>query len=215
MALILENARKLADFMVSFGIYSFADLNIKPRPAYNHLGALLTDIVLQPGLNYNSVVRPRVARVLYEFSYASTTPLLMSITKVYGAEYFLNWKNSIKTGRFLKVLSFCRSHYIYDERDFCKFLLIEKNRNQFLEINGVGPKTTDYALKLMGAESVAVDRHILNFVKQSGITVNDYGTVKKIVEYAADLLCISRTKVDTFVWHTMSRKNSKQLSCEY
>jgi len=167
------------------------------------LGALLTDIVLQSGLNYTTVVKPRVMRVLKEFTYASTTPLVKSAVKVYGVEYFLNWQNSIKTQRFIDVLIFCQQHKIDDEEQLRNYLIKEENRERFLTIDGVGPKTVDYALKLMGVECVAVDRHIYNFVKAAGIKSNEYHRVKKIVEYAADLLNLPRAGIDDFIWTSM------------
>ena len=43
------------------------------RAGYCHMGATLTDTVLQAGLNYRSVVLPRVSRILDLYPNAKTT----------------------------------------------------------------------------------------------------------------------------------------------
>jgi len=209
MSVILQDARRLANFMISLDIHSQTK-HFQSRSVYNHLGALLTDIVLQSGLNYRHVVQPRVERVLNEFPYATTTPLLQCIVKVYTADYFLDWKGSTKTQRFIDILDFCTQNKIDDENQLRQFLVNENNKGKFLSINGVGPKTADYALKLMGVECVAVDRHVLSFMREAGIERSGYQEVKMIVEYAADLLCLSRTGVDSFIWSSMNRSNKNQ-----
>ena len=61
---------------------------------YNkHLGAVLTDIVLQAGLNYKTVVSPRVLRVWNCFNDAHSLDSLISTINNIGLENFLNWKN--------------------------------------------------------------------------------------------------------------------------
>lgn len=201
--------------MESLDIHSYRQY-VYNGPIYNHLGALLTDIVLQSGLNYQTVVRPRVRRVLTEFGYASTTPLIRSAVHVYSAGYFLNWSNSIKTNRLIKILEFLQQHQIEDENQCRQFLLVNRNRERFLQINGIGPKTVDYALKLMGEECVAVDRHVYSFVKQAGIATTEYYDVKMIVEFAADLLCLSRAHVDGFIWSLMNKRSlTKQTSLSF
>lgn len=45
-------------------------------------------------------------------------------------------------------------------------------------------------------ESVAVDRHIYKFISDAGIIYKDYKEVKQIVEYAADMMQISRRTLD-------------------
>lgn len=61
-------------------------------------------------------------------------------------------------------------------------------------------------LKLLGVESVAVDRHIYKFVSAAGIIYKDYKEVKQIVEYAADIMQVSRRTIDYSIWMYMSDK---------
>lgn len=55
-------------------------------------------------------------------------------------------------------------------------------------------------------ESVAVDRHIYKFISDAGIIYKDYKEVKQIVEYAADMMQISRRTLDYSIWLYMSNK---------
>lgn len=55
----------------------------------------------------------------------------------------------------------------------------------------------------MGVESVAVDRHVYEFVSDAGII---YKEAKQIVEYAADMMQISRRTLDYSIWLYMSNK---------
>ena len=58
----------------------------------------------------------------------------------------------------------------------------------------------------MGVESVAVDRHVYEFVSDAGIIYKDYKEAKQIVEYAADIMQISRRALDYSIWLYMSNK---------
>lgn len=82
--------------------------------------------------------------------------------------------------------SLCETEKYYDER--------------------IGDKTYDYLLKLLGVESVAVDRHVYKFVSDAGIIYKDYKEAKQIVEYAADMMQISRRTLDYSIWLYMSNK---------
>lgn len=58
----------------------------------------------------------------------------------------------------------------------------------------------------MGVESVAVDRHVYECVSDAGIIYKDYKEAKQIVEYAADMMQISRRTLDYSIWLYMSNK---------
>ena len=66
---VIESSRHLVQY-----IKSVEDLELtykKRKSGYNHIGALFTDIILQAGLNYAYVVKPRVNRILYDFPQAN------------------------------------------------------------------------------------------------------------------------------------------------
>jgi thermostable 8-oxoguanine DNA glycosylase len=61
----------------------------------------------------------------------------------------------------------------------------------------------------MHVDTIAVDRHIINFLNQANISFTNYHNAKKIVEYTADILNISRRDIDYSIWNYMSEKPSQ------
>ena len=55
-------------------------------PYRNHIGALLTDVVLQAGLNYQHVVAPRVYKVLNDYPVAYTVNRFAAVLQKHSLE---------------------------------------------------------------------------------------------------------------------------------
>ena len=179
---------------------------------YNHhLGAVLTDIVLQAGLNYNTVVLPRVLRVYMKFSESYNLDNLISTINNIGLERLLNWKNHIKLKRFQFIVDYLIKNSIQTTSDLLLHLNIDSNVDSFLSIKGIGNKTLDYFFKLMHIETIAVDRHIVNFLNHADINFNNYQSAKKIVEFTADILNVSRRDIDYSIWNYMSSNSNQNL----
>ena len=212
MAALLKEARILANYISEL---KFHDFSYTPPMPYNHIGALFTDVILQAGLNYKYVVLPRVARIFRLFPDARTVSAFQKIIENHGLSYVLNWKNNIKGERFSCLMNLVITKEIDTEEEFKEFLLEKENQKLLLSLKGIGPKTLDYTLKLLCVDSIAVDRHILNFVNNAGINRCEYYEVKTIVEYAADLLQSPRMKLDSFIWLTMSSQNTFQQKLKF
>ena len=65
-----SNALRLKRYIDSIDSFQFIEPEVCPYR--DHIGALFTDAILQAGVNYRSVVRPRVERVLFNFPEANT-----------------------------------------------------------------------------------------------------------------------------------------------
>ncbi len=205
---VLLAARQIADFANILGVN---DSPVTYRFQYNHLGAVIADSVLQAGLNYTSVVRPRVARILNAYPYTTTIDKLLQLVDNDQTGHFLNWNHIAKKSRFNLVVRFmhdvgineigCLRRYLHDDI-FC---------SRLQNIHGIGPKTVDYMACLVGIESIAVDRHIRNFAKRVGIETSDYQFLKRVFCVAADLLSVSRRDFDAWVWRREAHHNSRQL----
>lgn len=179
---------------------------------YNtHLGAVLADIILQAGLNYKTVVLPRVLHIYNNYNNACDLNGLINTINEIGIERFLNWKNEIKLNRFLSVLEYLENNSIKTTSELVDHLKDYTNTECFLSIYGIGNKTIDYFLKLMHIETIAVDRHILNFLNQANVNFTNYHSAKKIVEYTADMLNISRRDIDYSIWNYMSEKPRQRV----
>ena len=200
-----KEARKLANYIES--LEDFKIYTAEGQFKYNHIGALLTDIVLQAGMNYNYVVRPRVIRVLLNYPNAYTLDRFRNLISDIGLENIIDWNHSVKLTRMNNLIHFLSVNDINTCVDFKKFLLKIENQNKLKELDGVGLKTVDYLLKLLNFDVVAVDRHIYSFIELAEIYTKEYQVTKKIVEYAADLLHMSRASLDCSIWHFMSDKD--------
>lgn len=216
---IVFEARKLANYIGS--LEAFETHNVENEFCYHHIGALFVDITLQAGLNYNSVVKPRVQRVLLNYPEADTVTKFNDLIENYGLELIIKWRSKIKINRLKRLVVFALEHQINTCVDFKIFLMDYKNRQKFMKLNGVGPKTVDYTLKLLNFDTVAVDRHIYSFVEMAEVKTENYAFTKKVVEYAADFLQISRSTMDYSIWRYMSSnvkmnlKNDRQIEFDF
>lgn len=177
----------------------------------NHLGAILADIILQSGLNYKSVVLPRVLNIFINYKQANNLNGINAVIQEIGIEKFLNWKNEIKLNRYKAILCYLEEYDIHTSYQFVEHLNEYKNTEKVLSIHGVGNKTIDYFRKLMHIETIAVDRHIVGFLNKADVNYKNYQGAKRIVEHTADILNVSRRDIDYSIWHYMSERN-KQLS---
>jgi hypothetical protein len=208
-AKMLIAARRIADYATELG----AEFdNVEVRPAYEHIGALLADSVLQAGLNYNSVVFPRVAAILKLFPELDRVSALNEMVLRGETSSFLNWTHAEKVGRFDALVCFMSRTGVEDVVDLRASLRDGGFVEAIREVRGVGPKTVDYMACLVGLDSVAVDRHVRTFAKRVGVMEEDYDFLRSVFCYAADLLSVSRREFDAWVWRREASISAPQMS---
>jgi hypothetical protein len=197
----LKSARCIANYAVGMGINTETK---ETRPITDHLGAVLADTALQAGLNYRSVVRPRVERILHQYPDAADMVGLQKVLENRSIAEFLQWKHPDKIGRFTALQELLQSERLQTVADLRRWLLSGNSRNALLDISGVGPKTVDYLCCLVGIDCIPVDRHVKLFAKNAGIEARDYEGIRLAVSFAADLLGISRRTFDAWLWNLAS-----------
>lgn len=213
-SIMASKAQKLVEYILTSSEFEVCDPI--PCPYREHVGALFTDIILQAGVNYSTVVRPRVISILEQYPQAYTVSRFYVVLRKHGIEDVLHWRNPVKLRRMYDLLEYCLDNDIQTTSDLKLFLRDFDHVTSFKRIKGIGDKTYDYLLKLMNVDTVAVDRHIFSFVKEAGIDNQNYQEVKAIVEYTADFLGISRRCIDYSIWSHMSSKAiGKQLSLQF
>ncbi len=198
-----QYARRLAAFAASLPGFR---IERTTSPTYNHMGAVLSDSVLQSGLNYRTVVEPRVVHILTQHPEASTTPVFLELLERYGAKQVLQWRHDEKPRRLCDLTAFFVNHEVYTERTLRHWLSDPANCTRLREVKGVGEKTVDYMKKLVGLESVAVDRHIRRFIRDAGLPCDDYAEIQAVVERAAMLLGTTCSGLDRAMWHYATRR---------
>lgn len=206
---MLVAARRLADYATELG----ADVASQEiRPAYEHMGALLADSILQAGLNYNSVVRPRIITILARYPDQDRTSTLLNVVYRGETATFLNWTHIEKIARFDSLVRYLGAKSVERTDDLRMFLHDKSFALSLREIRGIGPKTVDYMKCLSGIESIAVDRHVKTFARRVGITETDYDYLKSVFCCAADLMSVSRRQFDAWVWRQESSVSKPQIA---
>jgi hypothetical protein len=175
-----------------------------PEP-YGHMGATLTDALLQPGLPYATVVLPRV-REVQAHPEAATTSGYLRLLEALGAKALLRWKSDAKLGCVLAVTRMLRDEHVESEEDLRIWLGEEKNGVWLQRIKGVGPKTVDYLRLLVGEPTCAVDRHLYRFLAEAGLDIADYDAARTVINDAAALLGIDGRDLDYSIWTRMSTR---------
>lgn len=201
------NALRLKEYIETIKNFHFIESEVCPYK--DHIGALFTDAILQAGVSYRSVVRPRVESILIRFPEADTVSAFSKVLNRYGVRNVLRWNNTAKIQRMEDLVSFCMFHSIETANDLTYFLISGSGEEQLKEINGIGNKTCDYMKRLLGFDTVAVDRHIREFLVDADIMINDYFEIKEVVEFAADIMAKSRRSLDYSIWSYMSYKKKE------
>lgn len=206
---ILLAARRIADHAKDEG--AFCEQKT-PRATCEHLGALLADSVLQTGLNYATVVRPRVLTILRTYPKLNTVSALLGLIQEQKTREFLNWRHHEKVTRFETLVTFLKEWGIEETQELKTNLMTNQFRDAIQTINGVGPKTVDYMACLVGIDSIAVDRHVRSFAKIVGVENNDYFFLHKSFCCAADLLTLPRREFDAWLWRRAAFPAETQLN---
>jgi len=206
---VLLAARRIADHAKDEGALCEQRA---PRATCDHLGAVLADSVLQAGLNYANVVRPRVLAILRTYPTLDTISALLGLIQERRTGAFLNWRHHEKVNRFEMLVAFLRNSGIEDVQDLRVSLASEQFCDAIQTVNGVGPKTVDYMACLVGIDSIAVDRHVRTFAKKVGVENDDYYFLRKSFCCAADLLELPRREFDAWLWRRAVVPAQVQLS---
>jgi hypothetical protein len=206
---VLLAARRIADRAIEEGALLAQEM---PRMTCEHLGAVVADSVLQAGLNYVTVVRPRVLFILRSHPRRNTVSSLMALIEEGGAAAFLNWNHHEKLSRFESLVMMLHDWNIEDADDLRIQLASDSFCDALQRLNGIGPKTVDYMSCLIGINSIAVDRHVRNFAYQAGVVNSDYQFLRKSFCCAADLMAMPRREFDAWLWKRASLGAQAQLS---
>lgn len=179
------------------------------------MGAVLADSVLQAGLNYAKVVKPRIATILRIFPHATTMSNLVPVIEQEGSSKFLQWEHREKVSRFDNLVGFMAEAEIDSTSELSRALRDKRFRMDIRRVRGVGPKTVDYMACLVGVDCIAVDRHIRSFAELAGLEDDSYDYLREVFSFAADLLSISRREFDASIWRYQSEQTARQLSLEF
>lgn len=197
----LINARSVANFALSLSDF---DKELKTRTTYTSMGALLIDAVLQSGLNYKSVVCPRVEHFVANFPTVKECSEFLDCLKKNGAAIVLQWTHSEKINRLIELTKFLIFKGVETVKKLGEWICLDGSRDELLGLRGIGEKTVDYIAMLAGVSSIPIDRHFRRFITAAGVNVSIYSDYRKVAEFAADLMKMPRPQFDYSVWSYVS-----------
>lgn len=184
---------------------------ITQRTPYYNMAATLTDSVLQAGMNYRSVVYPRVLNILNKYTDYSTTCDFIILFQSIPIEQIIKWKNKKKQNTICELAWFLYNQNVNTEDDLAKWILDDRNVDKLLDINGIGRKTADYLKLLSGQQAIPIDRHMFQFLKLAGVVTTDYKEASIILRNTASVLQIGESIIDKAIWNYMSQKKLKDI----
>jgi hypothetical protein len=159
---------KLAYFLASLGQLERRPATGRASADYDHMGAKLTDAVLQSGINYENVVRPRVDRVFRDFPSGSTTSGFRAVLQKHGAATVLDLKGGRKLRTIVELTDCLADGSIETPASLRVWLGSTENVKRLHAVYGVGPKTTSFMKLLVGLDAIAVDVHVRRALAKQG-----------------------------------------------
>ncbi|GAA1859569.1 hypothetical protein GCM10009836_44730 [Pseudonocardia ailaonensis] len=131
---------------------------------YQHMGALLADAALQAAIDFDSVVKLRVEKLLVAWPDAVTVDTFRARVAAEGLGGVLDWKHPEKLARALRLADLLAAEGVQTVDQLRSWCQLPDSRSKLLKIKGVGEKTADYVAVLAGGQAIAVDRRIRAFV---------------------------------------------------
>jgi hypothetical protein len=175
--------------------------------AYDHMGATLSDAVLQAGVKYATVVRPRIAALRANYPEARTTSAFLALlVKEEGPETLLRWRGGRKVATLLELTRLLVAEGVETEDEFRAWVAVPGNLDRLRRIKGIKDKTANYVEILLGKQSVAVDRHLFRFLSEAGVPTSDYDDAHALIRDAAILLGVEASILDHSIWRYMSER---------
>lgn len=190
------------------------DTAVPPRKTYSHMGATISDAILQAGLNYANIVLPRVRSLAVTYPDFRTTSEFIVLFQTIPLAELINWKSTTKLDRIVDLSWFLHSAKVENEEDLAIWLECEKNVQEIMSISGIGDKTVDYLKMLSGSQAIPIDRHLFKLLELSGVKTSSYNHASTVYTQVANAIGIEKYTLDRNVWGFMSsrRPQTSQLS---
>jgi hypothetical protein len=204
---IQHEAEKIIHYIENLADFTWLHYNYK---TYRHMGATLTDAGLQAGLNYRTVVFPRVERLLSVYPKANTTSNFLETLDMHGVNSVLAWNHPEKPRRIYDMTLLFFNENIETEQALAEWLKAKDNRMRVREIPGVGEKTVNYLRKLAGTPAIAVDRHLKTFACCAGVECKRYSDLERVFEITADVLGLDYCSLDHSIWSYVANSDVRE-----
>lgn len=205
----MTSCNKLYKYIKQLGL---TIINQEVKAVYNHAGAIIVDSVLQAGLNYRTIVYPRVMKIIDKYSSFPRVDEFVEVINIFGLEEIIAFNNERKIRLINEILQILLVDKVSTVLELKNWLSLQKNTKKLLNLNGIGFKTIDYLKKLVGTDALPIDRHLINFMKNAGIYVSGYSKIQDIYVELANKLGVNLISIDTTIWQYMSKNSAVTYS---
>jgi hypothetical protein len=179
----------------------------------DHMGATLADAVLQAGVHYEHVVRPRVLRILRDYPAVPTTSQWLALIRTAGPGPLLGITAGRKLRTLVELAEFFAARGIETAADLRRWLETPGHAPTLRAVHGVGPKTVSFLKLLVGLEAIAVDVHVGRFVRALGVRTTDPDEIERRLAAAGRHLGWSPAEVDALISsHLATRRGSQSTA---
>lgn len=179
----------------------------------NNMGATIIDGILQAGLNYQNVVKPRVDKFKNEHRNIKTTSQFYELISNTDLSELIKMKGQ-KPERIHALVKFLKNEQVETEDDFYTWLENSDNLLRLSNIKGIKSKTIDYLKILTGhKETVAIDTRLVNFIKMCCPDLENvsYEFGHNLLMKTAKKLNVEPATLDFSIWSYMTNhKNSSK-----
>ena len=202
-ASVVARALRFADY-----VRSLPGLDLVPfQPYEDHLGALLVDVALQRGINYQRVVVPRARRFMTEHPDARTTSTLSALLANSDPHLLLRWRGTAAITTLAALTRLLLDEGVETISNLRAWVDLPGSRDKLLAVPNVGFKTASYVALLAGSpNAVPVDRHLRRHLERSGVRPGSYDDAVDVYRKAAALLGVSPA---TLEWSLFSLSTSR------
>lgn len=171
----------------------------------NNMGATIIDGILQAGLNFKFVVKPRVDNFKNEYRNIKTTTEFYNLINTKDLSELINMKGQ-KIERIITLVNFLKTKKIETEDDFYVWLSNEENTLELSNLKGIKTKTIEYFKILTGHKNtVAVDVRLRNFIKLccDNLEITNDKLAYEILMKVAEKLKVEPATLDYSIWSYM------------
>lgn len=178
----------------------------------NNMGATIIDGILQAGLNYKTVVKPRVDKFKNEYRDIKTTTQFYNLIQTKNLSEIINMKGQ-KLERIETLVKFLKNEKVETEDDFYLWLSKEENTLFLSNLKGIKTKTIEYLKILTGHKNtVAIDVRLRNFISLccNGIEITNDKFAYEILMKVAEKLRIEPATLDFSIWSYMTPERKRK-----
>jgi len=176
---------------------------------YKNMGATIIDGILQAGINYKKVVKPRVDGYLEKYPDKGTVKNFKDLYDSKTLAELIGW-TGFKVKTIEELTKFLIDQKVDTEEEFREWLKEESNINKLMSVKGIGKKTASYFEILVGHSTSAIDRHLDGFLRDAGLGDLGYSEAQQIISEASVLLGVEESYFDHSIWRYKSMNKTRR-----